>query len=208
VSYENYKIINNFITDEEVKKILFWVDKIDHIPNTNHHHIVEVRKDLNGYSHMYDISKTDLTKFVTKKQSGDDVVQNELPELFLNLLDKISKSFDIPQDNSYLQIVDMNKGGKIRAHYDVAINGYISYKCNISVLSEPYELNVDKDVFKINPKDLYCFEASLYKHWTEKEFNSRSVLLSYGFLIPYEKLGRNENDPRVRLSKRIQKYFQ
>ncbi len=205
---KNNKIINNFITDEEVKNILLWVDEIDHIPNTNHHHIVEVRKDLKGYSHMYDISKTDLTKFVTEKQSGDDVVQIKLPEIFNEILKKISKTVEIPIDNSYLQIVDMNKGGTIKAHYDIGIDGYINYKCNISVLSDSYELNVDKHVFKINPKDLYCFEASLYKHWTEKEFNSRRVLLSYGFLIPYEKLGRNENDPRVRLSKRIQKYFQ
>jgi hypothetical protein len=54
---------------------------------------------------------------------------------------------------------------------------------------------------------LYCFEASLYKHWTE-EFNSRRVFLSFGFLVPYNVLGRNENDPRIRLSRRIENYFQ
>jgi hypothetical protein len=59
----------------------------------------------------------------------------------------------------------------------------------------------------IEQKDLYCFEASLYKHWTE-EFNSRRIFLSFGFLVPYNLLGRNSDDPRVRLSKRIENYFQ
>lgn len=202
------KIINDFISDDEVNTIIDWVDNIDHSIETEYHHMVEIGKDLKGNSHMYDISKTDLTKIVTKKQSGNDVVNHNLPEIFYKLIDRIGYKKNIPTDNTYLQIVDMNKGGKIKAHYDIGIDGYINYKCNISVLSEDYELNVDKDIFKIKQKDLYSFEASLYKHWTEKEFNSRRVLLSYGFLIPYEKLGRTENDPRVRLSKRIEKYFQ
>ena len=115
---------------------------------------------------------------------------------------------NLPTDNIFLQAVDMNKGGKIKAHYDIGISGYINYKCNISVLSEDYDFFIDKNVITIHETDMYCFEASLYKHWTEKEFKSRRVLLSYGFLIPYEALGRSENDPRVRLSKRIEKYFQ
>jgi len=32
--------------------------------------------------------------------------------------------------------------------------------------------------------------------------------LSFGFVLKYEDLGRDINDPRVRLSKRIEKYFQ
>jgi len=34
------------------------------------------------------------------------------------------------------------------------------------------------------------------------------VFLSFGFIVPYSVVGRTENDPRVRLSKRISKYFQ
>jgi hypothetical protein len=55
---------------------------------------------------------------------------------------------------------------------------------------------------------MYCFEASLFKHWTPNKFDSRRILLSFGFLIPYKDLGRSEEDPRVRLSQRIEKYFQ
>jgi hypothetical protein len=101
----------------------------------------------------------------------------------------------------------MNKGGKINPHYDASIDGYVIYKCNISVLSEDYKIFIDDSSPVIGQKDLYCFEASLYKHWTE-EFNSRRVFLSFGFILPYGVLGRNESDPRVRLSQRISKYFQ
>ena len=101
----------------------------------------------------------------------------------------------------------MNKGGRIQPHYDASIDGYINYKCNISVLSEDYKIFIGDSSPVIEQKDLYCFEASLYKHWTE-EFNSRRVFLSFGFIVPYSVVGRTENDPRVRLSQRITKYFQ
>lgn len=202
------KIIENFITDSEVDQVLDCVDDIDHNIDTDYHHMVELTKELKGNSHMYDISNTALTNYVTKKQSGDDVVNKSLPKIFYDLLERISDELEIPTDNSYLQIVDMNKGGRIKNHYDVGVDGYVNFKCNISVLSEDYELDIDNSIFKIKQKDLYAFEASLYRHGTNKEFTSRRVLLSYGFLVPYERLGRSKDDPRVRLSRRIQKYIQ
>jgi hypothetical protein len=156
---------------------------------------------------MFDISNTPLTNYITKFQSISDVSYDILPDFIYNLVDKISKEFSFPKDNIFLQAVDMNKGGKINPHYDTSVNGYINYKCNISVLSVDYELFLDKESIKIQATDLYGFEASLYKHWTN-EFNSRRVFLSFGFLLKYEDLGRNINDPRVRLSRRIEKYFQ
>ena len=72
--------------------------------------------------------------------------------------------------------------------------------------SFPVEV-IDKDSINIQQSDLYGFEASIYKHWTN-EFNSRRVFLSFGFIVPYNITGRNEDDPRIRLSKRIEKYFQ
>jgi hypothetical protein len=130
-----------------------------------------------------------------------------LPDFIYKIIDRISEEFNFTKDNIFLQAVDMNKGGKINPHYDASIDGYINYKCNISVLSEDYDLFLDKESIKIQETDLYGFEASLYKHWTNK-FNSRRVFLSFGFLLPYEILNRDKNDPRVRLSKRIEKYFQ
>lgn len=204
---DNHMIIKNFINDNEVNSIINWVDSINHIQKSDNHHIIELGKKLNGNSHMFDISKTDLTKYVTNFQSGNDVLNDELPVVIHNLIDRISELVNLPKDNVFLQAVDMDNGGTINPHYDISVDGYINYKCNISVLAEDYNFIIDKNTIKVSQTDIYCFEASLYKHWTEKEFTSRRILLSFGFLIPYSLLGRNENDPRVRLSNRINKYF-
>jgi hypothetical protein len=204
---ETYKIKKKFITEDEVNQIVTWLDSVNHNGNGSNHHLTELSKTLNGKSCIFDISNTTLTNYITNFQSISDVSKEPLPEFINNIIDRISDSFGFPKDNIFLQAVDMGKGGKVNPHYDAAMDGYINYKCNISVLSEDYDLFIDKESIKIQETDLYGFEASLYKHWTN-EFNSRRVFLSFGFVLPYEILNRSKNDPRVRLSKRIQKYFQ
>ena len=204
---ETYKIKKKFISKDEVNQIVNWIDSVNHSGNDSNHHLTELSKTLNGKSYMFDISNTPLTNYITKFQSISDVSKEGLPSFIFNIIDRISEEFNFPKDNIFLQAVDMNKGGKINPHYDASVDGYINYKCNISVLSKDYKIFIDKSSTTIEQKDLYCFEASLFKHWTE-EFNDRRVFLSFGFLIPYNILGRNDDDPRVRLSKRIQKYFQ
>ena len=204
---ETYKIKKKFISKDEVHQIVNWIDSVNHTGNDSNYHLSELSKELKGKSCIFDISNTPLTNYITKFQSISDVSQDILPEFIYNIIDRISKEFNFPKDNIFLQAVDMNKGGKINPHYDASINGYINYKCNISVLSENYDLFIGDDSINIEQTDLYGFEASLYKHWTN-EFNSRRVFLSFGFIVPYDVVGRNENDPRVRLSQRIQKYFQ
>ena len=204
---ETYKIKKKFITEDEVNQIVNWIDSVNHNGNDSNHHLTELSKTLNGKSYMFDISKTPLTNYITKFQSISDVSNENLPEFIYKIIDRISEEFNFPKDNIFLQSVDMNKGGKINPHYDASIDGYVNYKCNISVLSEDYDFFIDKESINIEETDLYGFEASLYKHWTN-EFNSRRVFLSFGFILPYEILNRTENDPRVRLSKRIEKYFQ
>jgi hypothetical protein len=204
---ENHKIIKNFISGDEVKEIVDWIETINHTGNDSNYHLSELSKGLKGKSCIFDISNTPLTNYITKFQSISDVSKEELPDFIYNIIERISKEFGFPKDHIFLQAVDMNKGGKINPHYDASIDGYINYKCNISVLSEDYNLFLDRDCIEIKETDLYGFEASLYKHWTN-EFNSRRVFLSFGFILPYELLGKKENDPRIRLSKRIEKYFQ
>ena len=204
---QKYKIKKKFITKDESKQIVKWIDSVNHTGNDSNCHLSELSKELKGKSCIFDISNTPLTNYITKFQSISDVSQDILPEFIYNIIDRISKEFNFPKDNIFLQAVDMNKGGKINPHYDASINGYINYKCNISVLSENYDLFIGDDSINIEQTDLYGFEASLYKHWTN-EFNSRRVFLSFGFIVPYDVVGRSENDPRVRLSQRIQKYFQ
>jgi hypothetical protein len=202
-----FKLKKNFITKDEVNQIVDWIDSVNHNGNDSNHHLTELSKDLKGKSYMFDISNTQLTNYITKFQSISDVSKEPLPDFIYKIIDRISEEFNFPKDNIFLQAVDMNKGGKINPHYDASIDGYINYKCNISVLSEDYKIFIGDSSPVIEQKDLYCFEASLYKHWTE-EFNSRRVFLSFGFIVPYSVVGRTENDPRVRLSQRISKYFQ
>ena len=204
---ETYKIKKKFISKDEVNQIVNWIDSVNHSGNDSNHHLTELSKTLNGKSYIFDISNTPLTNYITKFQSISDVSKEGLPSFIFNIIDRISEEFNFPKDNIFLQAVDMKKGGKINPHYDASVDGYVNYKCNVSVLSEDYELFLDKESIKIQETDLYGFEASLYKHWTN-EFNSRRIFLSFGFVLPYEILNRTENDPRIRLSKRIGKYFQ
>ena len=204
---ENYKIVKNFISEDEVKLIVDWVDSLNPQDGDPNYHLSEISKVLNGKSCIIDISNTELTNYITNFQSISKVSKETLPSFIYNIIDRISEKFSFPKDNIFIQAVDMSKGGKINPHYDASIDGYINYKCNVSVLSEDYELFVDKETISVEETDLYGFEASLYKHWTN-EFNSRRVFLSFGFILPYEILNRNDSDPRVRLSKRIGKYFQ
>jgi hypothetical protein len=204
---KNHKIIKNFISGDEAKEIVDWIETINHTGNDSNYHLSELSKGLKGKSCIFDISNTPLTNYITKFQSISDVSKEELPLFIHDIIERISKKFGFLKDHIFLQAVDMNKGGKINPHYDASVDGYINYKCNISVLSEDYELFLDKDCISIGETDLYGFEASLYKHWTN-EFNSRRVFLSFGFIVPYATLNREESDPRIRLSKRIEKYFQ
>ncbi len=208
MEFKNNHVINNFISNDEVILLLNWINSIEHEHNCDNLHIKEIRKSLNGNSYMFDISKNEYTEKITKFQSGNDVINQELPTLIHDIIERISNIINLPNMNVFLQVLDMNKGGKINPHYDTALDGFITYKCNISVLSEEYSLNIDKEKINLKELDLYCFEASLYKHWTENEFNTRRVLLSFGFILPYDALGRTEDDYRVRLSKRIEKHFQ
>jgi hypothetical protein len=204
---ETYKLNKKFITKDEASQIVSWVESVNHGGNDSNYHLTELSKTLNGKSYMFDISNTPLTNYITKYQSISNVSREPLPGFIYKIIDRISEEFNFPKDNIFLQAVDMSKGGKITPHYDASIDGYINYKCNLSILSEDYELFLDKESISVEETDLYGFEASLYKHWTN-EFNSRRVFLSFGFILPYEILNRTENDPRVRLSKRIWKYFQ
>lgn len=203
----NYKIINEFISGEEANKIVDWIGSINHNNSNPNHHLSELGKVLKGNAYIFDITGTEATKYVTGFHSIHEVCKDPLPEYILNILDRIINNFNLPKDHLYLQAVDMREGGKINPHYDASIDGYINYKCNISVLSDDYELFIDNNKIDIKKGDVYGFEASLYKHWTN-EFKSRRVLLSFGFMVPYNCLNRDRNDPRVRLSQRIEKYFQ
>ena len=189
--------ILNFINNLEIN--------LDEIQNL---HINEVASNLNGESYMFDLSQTEVSKYLSEFQSSNQVIDNKiLPPIFFQMINKISSKIDIPLDNAFLQIIKMKKGGKIKKHYDTSYPNIINYKCNISLLSENYTLFTSGENIDVQENDLYCFEASLFSHWTN-EFEQDRILLSYGFGLPYETLSRHKEEPIVRMSNRIFKYFQ
>ena len=204
----SYLIFNDFIDETETIQIVDWISGLSSGTGMPNHHLGELSKSLNGSSTIFDISKTEKTGYITSFQSISGVRQEDVPKFIKDIITRISNKLSIPTDNVFLQAVDMHKGGTIQKHYDASIDGYINYKCNISVLAEDYKFCVDDSTLLIKQGDMYCFEASLYKHWTPEPFNSRRVMLSFGFVLPDEVLNRSEDDPRVRLSKRIERYFQ
>lgn len=204
---KDYKVIKSFITDDESSQIIDWIEGLSPKSTNPNHHLSELSKVVKGTSIIFDISKTNLTDYITNFQSTNKVEKDGIPEFIQIIIDRVANLLNLPKDNTFIQAVDMRQGGKINPHYDASIDGYINYKCNISVLSEDYNIFIGDGSAHIEEKDLYCFEASLYKHWTN-EFNSRRIFLSIGFIVPYSTMNREENDPRVRLSKRIEKYFQ
>lgn len=204
-----HKHFSNFLKEDERDLILEYVYSINHKSKASNKHLKHLVRKLKGDAHMYDISKNEITKEITTYQSGgNDVLKEDLPKIFYNLQERICEKIGIKNKNSFLQIVDMDKGGVVGAHYDASLDGYVNYKCNISLMAEDYIFVIDNKELHIKEGDLYSFEASLYKHWTLKPFTSRRILLSYGFILPYKDLGRDETNPRVRMGKKIRKMFQ
>lgn len=199
--------IKSFIREDDARQLVDWIENTSYCETQVNHHLRELSKELNGVSHIHDVSKSEITKYITNYQTVAKSENVEIPTLIYDTIDRIADVLCLPKDHVFFQAVDMQKGGKINPHYDASVDGYINYKCNLCLLSDDYDFFVDGTTLKIKQGDLYCFEASLYKHWTN-EFDSRRVFISFGFMVPYETLGRTQHDPRVRLSKRIEKYFQ
>ena len=204
---QSHKIVRGFLSKEERRQVLDWVESLDHADGQANCHLSELSRRLKGKSYIFNQSRTNLTDYITKFQSVQEVSTEKPPQFILDLQTRIAKTIGLPTDNVFLQAVDMSSGGHIGTHYDASVKGYINYKCNVSVLSDDYKFHIDNQSIDVSEGDLYAFEASLYRHSTD-EFNSRRVFLSFGFVVPYEAMGRDDNDPRVRLSHRIERYFQ
>jgi len=203
------KITPNFIDTQDRWEVLKFINDLKKPSNEiSNHHIKEVLESTLGESHIYDLTQTEVSRYVSSFQSSNNSLFREnLSPIFISLWNRISNHLSLDKTHCFLQIVKMDSGGRITPHYDTSYMGYITLKCNISVISDRYEIWLDNTPYSIEQGDLYCFEASLYKHWTD-EFKNPRLLLSYGFLVPYSRMSRDTKDPRVRMSQRIFKYFQ
>jgi hypothetical protein len=200
-------MINNFLSENDRLELISIISDLEYNQNVNNKHIKEISEGLNGRVWMFDLTRTPPSEYISKFQSDGNIRYVEEGHIFNRIRDNISNSLNIPNLDVFLQIIDQNIGGKINPHYDTSMDGRINFKCNISLISNPYKLWIDGDFLDIKENDLYYFEASLYKHWTE-EFQNKRIILSYGFVLKYEDLGWDCNHPRVRMSRRISKYFQ
>lgn len=202
-------VVKGFMGQAECQELLRMVGDLGPRAQTLYNpHIRTVRSELKGESYMYDLSKTPASSYLAAYQSSENLQDTgRLPKKMVDLADEVAASAGIPAVNKFVQVIVQGPGGKIRRHYDSCYPGHVNFKCNLAVLSEDYAMWVDKVRVDVSQGDLYCFEASLYPHWTER-FERPRVLLSYGFAVPYADLGLAESDPRVRLSERIYKVFQ
>ncbi len=196
------KIINEFISELDRWTLVSW---IDNMTAKSKSHVKDPSKSisdkLNGFSILYKFTDTELTNKIVKYQG--DYTDETPPVVLTSLKNKIVNELKIKDDHCFVQILVLNKGGEVPPHYDSATDGYVNYKCNIVLCGEQDDLlYVGKDCYKINKRDLFCFEASLYKHSMGKG-EERRVVLSFGFILPYEDLGWDDQSPRVKLSKRI-----
>jgi len=173
------------------------VDGNEHVRTTN--------AAINGHSVLYDLSNTPVSSEIADMQGGSTVESHsDTPIHHEVVVERIRELTGITATDYFVQLINIGVGGRVIPHYDIPIDGYVTYKCNI-VLAGRHKIYVNKDPLTAMPGDMYCFEASLYKHW----LNSHPInikIASYGFMIKYEDLGRSLDDPRVRMSRRILKY--
>lgn len=170
-------------------------------------HIKSINDEINGFAILCNLTNTEVSKIVANFQ-GDNTIVEEIPDVFKNISDKISEELKISSEHVFVQLIKIKAGGRVKTHYDAACPGYITYKCNLVIDGPEIDsVFVDQEEFNITNGDLYCFEASLYKHWVNQCDKDR-ILISYGFILPYSDLNWDENSPRIRLSNRLWKYFQ
>jgi hypothetical protein len=169
-------------------------------------HIRKINDLTKGWTVLCDFSHTEITESIVRFQ-GDATIVPEVPTVFRELGNRISQTIGVSNEHSFFQFISLGSDGKVSTHYDAGIPGYVTYKCNICLDGPDIDaIFIDKSPVTIQPGDLYCFEANLYKHWMESNPKPR-VHLSYGFIVPIETLGWSPDSPRVRLSNRIWKAF-
>jgi hypothetical protein len=190
----------DFITQDEVGIIKSY--EKPQIGEIQNYHIKSVNDAARGWTIMKDFSRTDASKEVTRFQ-GDGTLVEEVPVYFKDLGHRIARAVGVSDEHMFFQYIVIGPGGEIRKHYDAGKPGYITYKCNVCVEGPADDfIYVGDDVLSAKPLGLYCFEANLYKHWMDTSDVTR-IVLSYGFLVPYDSLGWAEDSPRIRLSNRI-----
>ncbi len=201
------KPIQDFISTEEQNEIIHWARTQDLPTETvENEHVKAVHTSIDGFSVLHNFTKTDIATYISKFQ-GDSRQIDSVPEVLSNIRDRIAKKFSLDASHTFVQLIVMGKEGYVTTHYDAGIDGYITYKCNMNVVGPDEDtVYIDTTKITVRPKELYAFEANLFKHWVSTCGEER-IVLSYGFLVPYADLEWELDDPRIRMAQRIAKKF-
>lgn len=210
-----HRLIHNFITDEEQFLLKKWFEDLRKTHGENKEvsqkYLKTLQDSINGWSVVRYFSDTEpirQLKFSLVENEKDDL--GETPEFINEIRNRIIDEWQIPgmEDNSFMQMTIYEKGGFVHPHYDPSPDGYITCRANVFFSTwDGDSIYLDKEVIPLKEKDLFCFAASLYRHKTDPCECDQRIFCSFGFLIPYEHFGLNEDDPRVRLSQRIWNKF-
>jgi len=209
------RLINEFISEEEQAKLMNWFCEVRDRHGENKAVVQENLKSLqdsiNGWANMKIFSDAEeLRQLAHSLVEGDDKDFGEIPDFVMDIRQRIIDEWKIPgmEEKSFMQFVMVGPGGHVHSHYDPAPDGYVTCRCNLFFSTwDGDSIYIDKKHFPIKERDLICFAASLYKHKTEPCQCENRVFCSFGFLIPYESLGIDFDDPRARLAQRIWKSF-
>ena len=197
----NLKKVENFISPQEAETIIAF-SSFNPVYTIENEHIKSVNDETAGWSIMCDLTKSNLSKAISKFQ-GDGTLIESVPSIFHDLSHRIANVLAINQDHVFFQYIVLGINGMVRKHYDAGVPGFITYKCNICVDGPDKDsIYIDDSVINLTKFDLYAFEANLYKHWMDRS-DVRRIHLSYGFMLPYDELGWNQDNPRVRLSNKL-----
>lgn len=200
----NLVVISDFLAKNEQLEIKEYASSMPKAEIFNEH-IREVNDRIKGKSILCDLTKTSISKNISKFQ-GDATEVQEVPAIMRMIGCRIAEKLKISAEHTFVQCIASGDGGQVAPHYDAAMPGYITYKCNVAIEGPKKDLIfIAGRAVEIQPGDLYCFEANLYKHWANTA--PPRILLSYGFLLPLQVLGWNKDDPRVRMSDRIWNKF-
>ena len=88
---KNHKVINNFIDQKDAAQLIKWIEGIEYSGTSSNHHLTELAKELNGVSHIYDVSNTELTNYIAKYQSITENSKDSVPDLIYDLIARISQ---------------------------------------------------------------------------------------------------------------------
>ena len=95
---KNYKIVKSFISKDERKKILDWIESTHQSGGATNIHLSRLADSLKGRALMFNQSKTELTNYITKFQTISDVSTDEVPEFILDIQKRIADYFNFPLD--------------------------------------------------------------------------------------------------------------